>query len=124
MYNESTPSRACEIASYEDLDKLLQELDQEFTGTVAKVLENLKNWKQIEPVRTYLIEEDYEMTGLGVCCDGGLPAYGTSCYVMSQDPTTGKLASTKSRFSKRTIAEQEALARPLSIELAKKVYRG
>ena len=59
-------SRACEIASYEDLDKPLQELDPEFTGTVAKVLENLKNWKQIEPVKTYLIEEDYKITGLGV----------------------------------------------------------
>ena len=85
---------------------------------MAKVLENLKIWKQIEPVRTYLIEEDYEITGLGVCCDGGMPAYGTSCYVMSQDPTTkkrdSKLASTKSRV--RTIPAHEALARPLSME--------
>ena len=43
---------------------------------MSKVLENLKIWKQIEPVRTYLIEEDHEITGLGTCCDGGLPAYG------------------------------------------------
>ena len=34
-------SRACEIASYEELDNPLQRLDPEFTGTVVKVLENL-----------------------------------------------------------------------------------
>ena len=43
-----------------------------------KDIADCKNWKSIKPIRTNLIVEGCDLTALGACVDGGLPAFGGS----------------------------------------------
>ena len=76
-------SRSCEIMSYDELDVPIQEKDKELSDLIVRVLESCKNWKSIKPTRTNLIGERCDLTALGACFDGGLPAFGGSVYFIS-----------------------------------------
>ena len=89
------------------------------------MLESCKNWKTIKPTRTNLIGENYELTTLGAYVDGGLPAFGGSVYFLSTHRTTKEresmIAASKSKVSKRTVPANEALARPLGMDIVIKI---
>ena len=86
--------------------------------------ESCKKWKTIKPTRTNLIGENYELTALGAYVDGILPAFGGSVYFVSTHNTKEKesmIAASKSKVSKRTVPANEALARPLGMDIVIKI---
>ena len=111
--------------SYDELDTPIQEKDKEFADLIVRVLESCKNWKTINPTRTNLIVERCQLTALGACVDGGLPAFGRSVYFISTHKIPKQkesmIGASKSKVSKRTVPANEAQARPLGMHIIVKV---
>ena len=75
--------------SYDELVVSIQDKDKEFADQIVRVLESCKNWKTIKPIRTNLIGEGCDLTALGECVDGGLPASrGSIFHINTQDHQT------------------------------------
>ena len=89
------------------------------------MLESCKNWKSIKPTRTNLIGEGCDLTALGACVDGGLPAFGGILYFISTHKITKQkesmIGASKSKLSKHTVPANEAQARPLGMDIILKV---
>ena len=72
-----------------------------------------------------MIGEGCDLTALGACVDGGLPAFGGSVYFISTHRISKQkesmIGASKSKVSKRTVPANEAQARPLGMDLIIKV---
>ena len=111
----------CKIMSYDELDVPIKEKDKEFSDLIVRVLESCENWKSIQPTRTNLIGEGCDLTALGACVNGGLPAFGGSLYFISTHRISKQkesmIGASKSKVSKHTVPVNEAQTRPLGMDL-------
>ena len=95
-------SRSTEIATNQQLDKPLVDLDPEFVDTSAKFLQNLPKMKTIKPFPKELVPEGNKIIGIHAMSDGGVPGYSSIIYITSESMTkvlTSRVCGTKERVS-------------------------
>ena len=102
-------SRACEISpGTGDIDRSLFHLDENFTRLCGRVLQNMARYREILPFPRSLIPENNKLTAIVTLADGGIPAYGMTGYVVSEERNESPTKDTKS-LEKNTNKLEETL---------------
>ena len=113
-------SRACTIASLDEIDTPLAQLDKEFGLEALKFLNGLKEIKNINPHKRAIVPYRSKLKGFIASRDGGVPGFGTLVHAIHEDHNK-KLDTTlmgaKSKVSRRSVFIHELLSITLSFDL-------
>ena len=77
-------SRACEIASVDELNLDLQERDSEFVALCKEFIGNLRKIEEIIPFKRCWTPSGYNLIGFVVSLDGGWPGLGCTVHSLAE----------------------------------------
>ena len=103
-------SRACELASLEELDVDLSTRDPEFVNFCKGFIMNLRNVDQIIPLPRCWVPEGYVLLGFITSLDGGKSGYGAIIHALAakvSDETSDE--STESKEEKKTTNKEKVI---------------
>ena len=77
-------SRACELASVNELNEDLAERDQEFVAFCKQFILNLRNVDKIIPFPRCWTPPGFELIGFVTSLDGGKAGYGSTTHALAE----------------------------------------
>ena len=77
-------SRACEIATVDELNLDLQERDSEFVALCKEFISNLRKIEEIIPFKRCWTPSGYNLIGFVVSLDGGRPGLGCTVHSLAE----------------------------------------
>ena len=84
-------SRACELASVNELNEDLAERDQEFVAFCKQFILNLRNLDKIIPFHRCWVPPGFELVGFVTGLDGGKAGYGSTTHALAEKTEMEKL---------------------------------
>ena len=99
-------SRACELASTDEMTLDLSPRDVEFVDTSKQFLLNLRRIDQVKPFKRAFVPENNTLVGFVISQDGGRPGFGSLIHSLASSgeaPLYRNVALGRSRVAKRTV---------------------
>ena len=117
-------SRACELATVEEMEVDLRARDFEFVKLCQAFILCMRKAGKIIPFERCWIPLGYKLLGFVTSIDGAKCGYGTTIHVLGEKESSGeedtglrrRLVMTDSKICKRTVPSNEALAGKLGSE--------
>ena len=113
-------SRACTIASLDQINEPLENLDKDFAAEAYKFIMSLKKVWKINPLPREIVPSGNTLIGFVASRDGGVPGFGTLIHALHSKDSRNletSLVAAKSRIARRSVFVHELLSISLSLDL-------